>query len=223
MQKFRKVVILLITLILLSLLGYYSYLQLFSKKEKSLTLSNTGSYSTFYIPDVKAAAVIEVPIPSISTLQETDYLTYWKYDTIEVYLNPQSTLDLDRVGASVFSLSDNVQVMVVSSDKDAMTLIQNIKHSFKYQVRFNSDECLEQVPEIKLENETLVKGYPLTMRCSLDDAIMRYHVAVGQLHKPVCWYKDDVQFYADRHGEAYPYLQALFADLCGKQTECDLL
>ncbi len=37
------------------------------------------------------------------------------------------------------------------------------------------------------------------------------------------FHSKDVQFYADRHGEAHPYMQALFADLCGKQTECDLL
>lgn len=40
---------------------------------------------------------------------------------------------------------------------------------------------------------------------------------------PYAWGADDVQLHADRHGKAHPYLQALFADLCGKQTECNLL
>ena len=40
---------------------------------------------------------------------------------------------------------------------------------------------------------------------------------------PYAWGADDVQPHAKRHGKAYPYLQALFADLYGKPTEGDLL
>ena len=34
---------------------------------------------------------------------------------------------------------------------------------------------------------------------------------------------DDVQLYADRQRKTDAPLQALYASICGKQTECDLL
>lgn len=78
-------------------------------------------------------------------------------------------------------------------------------------------ECTAKQPPKKDDGQSPLQVALKTGNFEIAEYLLMLHGGVKVFHSK------DVQFYADRHGEAHPYMQALFADLCGKQTECDLL